>query len=224
MSINNWIKGLNIPGKPDEWEMKKLFRTFNIDIPRGEFLHTDQKFNGTELQQPLVVKVCNSGILHKSDVGGVKLNVKDNIDIVISEMRQAFPGSNLLLEEMIPYSGLEFIIGALVDSDFGPALMVGAGGILTELYKDVSFRLAPITKNEAVRMLRELTVADVLTGYRGSKMDIYSLADLIVSVGELITALGSSFSQLDINPVVFADGKWVALDGMAILNSKSVLN
>ena len=219
MSIKNWISGLNVPGKPDEWEVKELFRFFNINTPRGVLLEPEFAFKGTELQQPLVVKVCDSKILHKSDIGGVKLNVRDDISSIITEMRQAFPGSNLLIEEMVPYSGIEFIIGALVDSDFGPALMVGAGGILTELYKDVTFRLAPISKNEAVRMLRELTVAEVLTGYRGSKMDIYSLADLIVSVGELITALESSFNQLDINPVVFSDGKWVALDGMAILNS-----
>lgn len=218
MSINNWINGLNVPGRPDEWEVKELLTSFNIDTSRGKLLKPEMKFNGTNLQQPLVVKVCDSKILHKSDIGGVKLNVTDDIGTVISEMQQAFPGCNLLVEEMVPYSGLEFIIGALVDPDFGPALMVGAGGILTELYKDVTFRLAPISKNEAVRMLKELTVAEVLMGYRGSKMDIYSLADLIVSVGELITELGSSFNQLDINPVVFSDGKWVALDGMAILN------
>lgn len=218
MIINNWIKGLNVPGKPDEWEVKDLFASFNINTPQGELLKSDQKFEGTKLQQPLVVKVCDSKILHKSDIGGVKLNVRDDISSTINEMRQVFSESNLLIEEMVPYSGIEFIIGALVDPDFGPALMVGAGGILTELYKDVTFRLAPISKNEAVRMLRELTVAEVLTGYRGSKMDISSLADLIVSVGELITELGSSFNQLDINPVVFSDGKWVALDGMAILN------
>lgn len=217
MSINNWINGLNVPGKPDEWEVKELLTSFNINTSRGKLLKPEMKFNGTNLRQPLVVKVCDSKILHKSDIGGVKLNVKDDIGTVISEMQQAFPGCNLLVEEMVPYSGLEFIIGALVDPDFGPALMVGAGGILTELYKDVTFRLAPISRNEAVRMLKELVVAEVLMGYRGSNMDIYSLADLIVSVGELIIELGSSFNQLDINPVVFSHGKWVALDGMVIL-------
>ncbi|MCK5199087.1 MAG: acetate--CoA ligase family protein, partial [Spirochaetales bacterium] len=217
--INNWIKDLNVPGKPDEWEVKELFASFNINTPQGELLKPDQKFEGTKLQHPLVVKVCDSKILHKSDIGGVKLNVKNEIGTVIAEMKQSFPGSNLLIEEMVHYSGLEFIIGALVDPDFGPALMVGAGGILTELYKDVTFRLAPISKNEALRMLRELIVAEVLTGYRGSNMDIYSLADLIVSVGNLITEMGSTFNQFDINPVVFSNGKWIALDGMAILNS-----
>ncbi len=218
MSNNNWIDGLNIPGKPDEWEVKELFKAYSIETPKGILLKPGMEFTGTELEQPLVVKVCDSKILHKSDIGGVKLNVKKDFGKVIAEMNHSFPDSSLLIEEMVPYSGLEFIIGALVDPDFGPALMVGAGGILTELYKDVTFRLAPISKMEALRMLNELTVSEVLTGYRGSKMDISALADLIVSVGTLITELGSSFNQLDINPVVFSDGKWVALDGMAILN------
>ncbi len=218
MNINNWITGLNVPGKPDEWEVKQLFSSFNINTPQGELLKPETAFNGTELNQPLVVKVCDSEILHKTDIGGVKLNVRDDIGAIIAEMRSSFPGSNLLIEEMVPYKGIEFIIGALVDPGFGPALMVGAGGILTELYKDVTFRLAPISKSEAVRMLKELTVAEVLQGYRGSEMDIDSLAFVIVYVGELITELGSNFNQLDINPVVFSDGRWVALDGMAILN------
>jgi len=217
MSIKNWVKSLNIPGKPDEWEVKELFKIYNINTPRGELLRSGDGFVGTQLKKPYVVKVCDPKILHKTDIGGVKLNVEDNLKEVITEMRSLFPDSSLLLEEMVPYSGIEFIIGALVDQDFGPALMVGAGGILTELYKDVKFRLAPIKKAEAVRMLKELTVADILQGYRGSDMELSPLAELVVSVGELVNDLGDTFNQLDMNPVVYSNGKWIALDGMAIL-------
>ncbi len=217
MSIKAWVEGLNIPGKPDEWEVKELFKTYNINTPKGEIVRPEDDFAGTQLKKPYVVKVCDPKILHKTDIGGVKLNVQNNLDEIITQMKLSFPGSNLLVEEMVPYSGIEFIIGALVDQDFGPALMVGAGGILTELYKDVKFRLAPIKKAEAVRMLKELTVADILQGYRGSNMELNPLAELIVSVGKLVNDFGDVFSQLDMNPVVFSRGKWVALDGMAIL-------
>lgn len=217
MSINTWMEGLKISGKPDEWEVKELFKLYNIDIPNGELILSHEKFTDSGLKKPLVVKVCDPKILHKTDIGGVKLNVGDNIKEIIFEMKAAFPESSLLIEEMVPYTGIEFIIGALVDPDFGPALMVGAGGILTELYKDVKFRLAPISKSEAIRMLKELTVADILQGYRGSQMDLSTLADLVVAVGALVNDFGSLFNQLDINPVVFSEGKWVALDGMAIL-------
>ncbi|MCK5674332.1 MAG: acetate--CoA ligase family protein [Spirochaetales bacterium] len=217
MNIKSWIGGLNIPGKPDEWEVKELFKIYNINTPKGEIIRPDDDFSGTHLEEPYVVKVCDPKILHKTDIGGVKLNVQDNLEEIITQMKSAFPGSNLLVEEMVPYSGIEFIIGALVDQDFGPALMVGAGGILTELYKDVKFRLAPIKRAEAVRMLKELTVADILQGYRGSNMELLPLAELIVSVGDLVNDLGDVFSQLDMNPVVFSEGEWIALDGMAIL-------
>ncbi|MCK5199787.1 MAG: acetate--CoA ligase family protein, partial [Spirochaetales bacterium] len=100
MNVNNWIKGLNAPGKPDEWEVKELFKSFNINTPQGELFKPGMEFKGTELQQPLVVKVCNSEILHKTDIGGVELNVKDEIGAVIAKMKSSFPGSNLLIEEM----------------------------------------------------------------------------------------------------------------------------
>ncbi|MCD6397872.1 MAG: acetate--CoA ligase family protein [Spirochaetaceae bacterium] len=219
MSIKTWLKNLNIPGKPDEWEVKELFHSYNITTPLNYLVKPDTDFSNIALKSPYVVKVCDPDILHKTDVGGVKLNITSNLNTVIKNMQDLFSGSSILVEEMVPYSGIEFIIGALVDSDFGPALMVGAGGILTELYKDVKFRLAPLERKEALRMLKELTVADILQGYRGSKMDIGLLADLIVSVGRLVSDLGNNFNHLDINPVVFSEGQWVALDGMAILNS-----
>ncbi len=218
MNINTWLKNLNIPGKPDEWEVKELFHSYNINTPINYLVKPGADFTNISLKSPYVVKVCNPEILHKTDVGGVKLNITSNLNTVIRNMQGLFPGSSILVEEMVPYTGIEFIIGALADPDFGPALMVGAGGILTELYKDVKFRLAPLEKREAVRMLKELTVADILQGYRGSNMDIYTLADLIVSVGNLVNDLGANFNQLDINPVVFSEGKWIALDGMSILN------
>jgi succinyl-CoA synthetase beta subunit len=216
--INKWINSLNIPGKPDEWEVKELFKFFNISTPKGELLRAGDKFINTELTEPYVLKVCDSKILHKTDIGGVKLNIIGDLSSHIREMKLKFPGSSLLIEEMVPYSGIEFILGAVVDQDFGPALMVGAGGILTELYKDVRFRLAPLSKREAISMLKELTVGEILQGYRGSKMDLFSLAELIVSIGDLVMKLGSRFNQLDINPVVFSEGQWIALDGMAILD------
>ena len=219
MSINTWLENLNIAGKPDEWEVKELFQSYDINIPRSQLVRPGSDFSNITLNPPYVVKVCDPEILHKTDVGGVKLNITANPEVVIENMQGLFPGSSILVEEMVPYSGIEFIIGALVDPDFGPAIMVGAGGILTELYKDVKFRLAPLGKGEVLRMLRELTVADILQGYRGSRMDINSLADLIVSVGNLISDLGPNFNQLDINPVVWSKDKWVALDGMSILNS-----
>ena len=217
--IDSWLRGLKNPAKPDEWEVKKLLELKGIRVPEGFVVDTGVSSTPVSLQYPVVVKVCDPDILHKTDVGGVVLNVfeKDYAGTVES-MKERFPESRIMIEEMNSYSGIEFILGGLVDPTFGQAIMIGVGGILTELYKDVTFRLVPLEKDEAFRMLKELTVSAVLQGYRGSKMDIEELAEIIVSVGDLITELGPHFSQLDINPLVYTSKGWTALDGMLLLN------
>ena len=171
--IDSWLEKLNNPGKPDEWEVKNLLRAKGVRVPEGFLIDIGDNINSTEVNFPVVVKVCDSGILHKTDVGGVALNISEkNFKETVQKMREKFPESRLLIEEMRSFSGIEFILGGLVDPTFGPAIMIGAGGILTELYKDVTFRLVPLDKGEALRMLEELTVSAVLRGYRGSEMDI----------------------------------------------------
>jgi len=118
---------------------------------------------------------------------------------------------------MVPVRGPEFILGALSDPVFGPAVMAGAGGILAELYKDVVFRLAPCTNAEAGRMLSELTIFPVLTGFRGSSMDISDLKKIISLFSQLAAAVTAEGAQLDINPLVWTGDEWLVLDGKAVL-------
>lgn len=217
--IDSWLKNVKIEGKPDEWEVKNLLKSIGIQVPEGFVINPEEERSPVQLTFPVVVKVCDSAILHKTEVGGVALNVfEDTYSEAVQKMQAKFPQSRILVEEMSSYSGIEFILGGLVDPTFGQAIMIGAGGILTELYKDVTFRLVPLDKEEALRMLKELTVSAVLQGYRGSKMDMEELAEIIVSVGDLITKLGPHFSQLDINPLVYTKKGWAALDGMLVLN------
>ncbi len=217
--IDSWLESLRIKMKPDEWEVKKLLKERGVRVPAGALVENTHGGVVNGLSFPVVVKVCDSAILHKTDVGGVVLNVEEkDLSCTIEAMKAKFPGSRILVEEMHHFSGIEFILGGLVDPTFGPAIMIGAGGILTELYRDVTFRLVPLDKAEALRMLQELTVSAVLTGYRGSRMDIGEMADIVVIVGDLITELGSHFNQLDINPMVYTQEGWSALDGMLVLN------
>ena len=217
--IASWLQSLQTPFFPDEWEVKQLLKKKAINIPEGFVINAGEDIQPESVPFPAVIKVCDPKILHKTDAGGVALNVtKETFSNTVASMRLHFPGKRLLIEKMSSYEGIEFILGGLVDPTFGPAIMIGAGGILTELYKDVTFRLVPLNRKEALRMLRELTVAEVLEGYRGSTMDILTLADCIVTVGDLIFEMGDHFNQLDINPLVYSDGKWTALDGMMVLN------
>lgn len=214
-----WLKGIKVKNKPNEWEVKELFKLVGLETPVGCLLRSGETLKKSELNYPVVAKVCDSSILHKTDIGGVHLNIsEDTIDSVIESLRSIFPSKDILVEEMVKYSNPELIIGSMVDPVFGPAIMVGAGGILTELYEDVTFRLVPLTEKQANIMLGELKISELLNGYRGEKMDRKSLVKILCNISVLVDAIGDDFSQLDINPIVFTGEKWVSLDGVLILN------
>ena len=216
--IDLWLKSLRIEGKPDEWESKELLSQIGINVPEGRRIMPGENVDFEELEFPLVLKVCDPDILHKTEQGGVKLNVtQDNFLEVKKELEIKFPSSPILSEAMCRITGTEFILGGLLDPVFGPAVMAGAGGVLTELYKDAVFRLCPCTKAEAVRMLKELKISPVLEGYRGSPLDLDSLAEIVSKVSRLFDSFEGELSQIDINPLVYSGGSWTALDCVFIM-------
>jgi succinyl-CoA synthetase beta subunit len=216
-SINNFL----VPGFPDEFETKLIISAYGISTPRGVRLLPEERFDKTKFVYPAVVKVCSAQILHKTDQNGIIMGVEsDKIEETLNEFRIKFPHTPILVEEQIHFQGPELIVGALLDPVFGPAVMVGAGGVLTELYKDVAFRLAPLTVQEAGRMIRELTIAPAFSGYRGLKCDLESLSRIISATADFAAGYGECFSQLDINPLVFSNNKWIALDAKLVLNQE----
>ena len=224
-TIVRWEKSIALQGKPNEWESKNLLEEAGIPAQTGLLLLPGETLRekclsaGCSLSYPAVVKVCSGEILHKTEVGGISLNVsEEQLPGEIERIRTLFPGVPLSISEMIRYEGSEIILGALYDPTFGPAVMVGAGGILTELYNDVSFRLAPCPREEAARMLRELTIFPVLDGYRGMASTWEHLAVIIENVSHLAAALIREGCQLDINPIVWTGSSWLALDAMVILS------
>lgn len=219
-----WLNKLEIEKKPNEWEVKKLFKEVGLKTPNGFLLKSGESFDDTYLKYPLAVKVCDSKVHHKTELGGLHLNVSSlSISNAIKDIRHKFPGSNILIEEMANYSDSEFIIGGLIDPIFGPAIMFGAGGILTELFNDVTFRLAPISINQGIQMLKELKISELFNGYRGSNLNLESLAHLLRKVSELIVAIGDDFDQLDINPIVYTKNGWIPLDGVILLKEKELI-
>jgi succinyl-CoA synthetase beta subunit len=215
ISTDNFL----VPGYPDEFETKSLISEYGIPTPRGIRLLPEEKFDKNKFNYPVVVKVCSAQILHKTDQGGVVIGVEsDKIEEILKEFEKKFPHTPILVEEQIHFRGPELIVGALVDPAFGPAVMVGAGGVLTELYKDVAFRLAPVTIQEAGRMIQELTIAPACSGYRGIACDLENLSRIISATADFAAGFGERFSQLDINPLVFSGNKWIALDAKLVLN------
>jgi len=208
-----WLKSLGNKKNPDEFDAKQLVKLYSIKVPEGKRLGPEDSLDIEGIQSPYVIKVCSSSILHKTELQGVVLNndresVSDNFKM----MQARFVNENILVENQTNFMGPEFIIGIIKDSALGHAVMVGAGGVLTEIYKDTSFRLAPCSVNEAKDMIDELVLSPIFENFRGILLDKGKLAVTISQVSKLADDLGDSLSQLDINPIVFSDGDWIALD------------
>jgi succinyl-CoA synthetase beta subunit len=222
-ATERWLRSLRVPFKPDELESKQLLAGYGIAVPEGRRLGTGDSLDplpGAETGL-WILKVCSAEILHKTEAGGVRTNLgRHDLPVVLESLRSRFPGTDLLVEEQVRYTGPELILGALQDTALGPAVMVGAGGVLTELYRDVSFRLAPCPPEECRRMLGELTISPVLQGYRGIDLDTDALAETVNRVGRIAVDLGSRFQQLDVNPVVYSGNRWIALDAKIVLGEE----
>ncbi len=178
-----------------------------------------------QLGKPLVMKILSPEILHKSDVGGVKIGLKDADGIakayreMLAEVASKNPSARL--EGVILYpqveDGLEVIIGVTRDISFGPVIMFGLGGIFVEVVKDIVFRAIPITEKDARQMISEIKNAKVLKGWRGHKpVDLNLLSDLLCKVSQLITD-HPEIEEMDLNPVrILDDNHMVVLDAKII--------
>jgi acyl-CoA synthetase (NDP forming) len=213
----------------DEGAGKQLLSAFGINVPQSCVAKgvADVDAAMKALKTPVVVKVMSPDILHKSDAGGVKINLHSVVDVkaAITDMLAApqIKGARIdgfLIEEMAP-AGHELVIGGLRDPDFGPLVMVGLGGIFVEILKDVSFRLCPITRIDAEEMLAELKGAAILKGARGTKpASLDAIIDVLLKVGGddgLLLQYAADISEADINPLIVSDTAAVAVDARFIL-------
>ncbi|MFZ6006928.1 MAG: acetate--CoA ligase family protein [Nitrospirota bacterium] len=189
-----------------EHEVKGLFKTMGFSVPDGIFIPEDTQLSAVSLQlsalsYPLVAKVSSSKIISKSDVKGIRLGIKneDELNNAVSELMQIEHAEGVLVEEMAP-QGLEVIVGGVIDGQFGPIVMFGLGGVFVELFKDVSFGLAPLKKDDALWLIRQIKGYRLLEGYRGNPpIDIDALINIIVSVSEMMAT--NLIKEIDLNPI-----------------------
>ncbi len=184
-----------------------------------------------EIGYPVVAKIVSPDILHKTDAGGVKLNLKTDEEVknafneILENAKKYKSDAKIIGVNIQPFAkeGIaELIIGMTTDPQFGPALMFGLGGIFVEIYKDVSFRVCPITEYDAREMIREIKAFPILDGFRGRpKADIDTLVDILLKISKLAVE-NPEIDQLDLNPViVYEKGKGVAVvDARIILKEK----
>lgn len=183
-----------------------------------------------EMPFPVVLKVDSPDILHKTDAGGVKLNLRSEKDClrafeeIMASCRAYKPDAvihGVLVQEMVP-SGTEMIIGVKNDRQFGPMLMVGLGGVFVEVFKDVSLSPCPLTRKDALNMLKKLKGYRLLTGFRGSApCDIDALCELMLKISQYAVENKDLIKEMDLNPVfVYEAGQGICVTDALIVKAQ----
>lgn len=216
-----------------EIEAKRVFTLYGLPVTTTELSKSedDAAQLAKKIGYPVVMKIVSPDILHKSDAGGVKVNIKDETSLrdayktILKNAKAYKPDARIhgiAIQEMAPW-GTEVILGSVNDATFGPTMMFGLGGIFVEVLKDVTFRVAPVPSGQAARMLDEIRGAPILAGARGeSPRDKQALADIICQYSAMIYDLSDEVSESDANPVlVYEEGKGVkVVDARIILKKK----
>jgi acetyltransferase len=215
-----------------ELEARDVIEAYGFRLPRNIVASTAKSVlrNAGDIGYPLVMKIVSPDILHKSDFGGVRIGIKTGEDALTAyhdmraRARRLLPDADIrgvALQEYIA-GGKEVILGMTRDPQFGPLLMFGLGGIYVEVLKDVSFRIAPISVQDACAMVREIRSYPLLTGVRGEKpADIDAIVESLLRLSQLVTDF-PEIMELDVNPLkVFAKGEGaIALDARLTLQGE----
>ncbi len=201
-----------------ENEVKDLLKEYGIGTTKYKLVNKIEDLENLELKFPVALKVCSSKILHKTDVGGVKLDIKDMDELkkTFKDFRKKFPKENLLVDQMAE-KGVEIIIGLIQDPTFGLSIMCGIGGIFTELYKDVTFRVVPIVKFDAEQMVEEIKGKKLLEGFRNIPANKQLVIDLLIRVSKIGEELKDHIDEMDLNPV------FVYKDNICVVDAKLIL-
>ncbi|MGQ4913665.1 MAG: acetate--CoA ligase family protein [Candidatus Asgardarchaeia archaeon] len=213
----------------NEIEAKTIVSSYGISVAKTTVAKNEDEAVkiANEIGYPVVLKIFSPDVLHKSDVGGVKINLKSDSDVknafneIINNVKKHVPNARIegvVVQEFAP-QGLEVIIGGIYDKFFGPTIMFGLGGVWVEILKDVTFRLAPIDKQEAEDMIKEIKGYPLLTGYRGSPpVDLDALKDALVKASQLMNDF-QEIGEMDLNPTMaYEKGK-----GIKVVDARIIL-
>jgi acetate---CoA ligase (ADP-forming) len=217
-------------GDAEAWD---ILTAYDLAIPKSRLAKTSEQAVeiAAEIGFPVVLKIASPDILHKTDVGGVKVGlesadqVRDAFDLMIFRTERYLPDAEIWgcqVQEMAPPGGTEILIGMNRDPQFGPLVTFGLGGIFVEALKDVTFRIAPFTRKDAEDMLREIRSKSLLDGVRGNPpLDKDAIVDTLLRIGQLVQDF-PEIAELDINPlIVYPEGQGaIAIDMRLVLESE----
>ena len=213
-------------------EARAIMQAYGMRIPRSQVAESPEEAIqvARKIGYPVVLKIASPDILHKTDVGGVKVglenaeDVGDAFELMLYRTQRYVPEARIwgcLVQEMVPGGGLEVLVGMNRDPQFGPLVTFGLGGIYVETLKDVTFRVAPFTKQDAEQMLEEIRAHALLDGVRGKPgVDKHAIVETLLRVGQLVLDF-PEIVEVDINPlVVYPHGQGaVAIDMRLVLSS-----
>ncbi len=214
--------------KPWGWilepDAKRVLSLAGINVPRYKWAQTlEEALQFAEgVGYPLVAKVVSPKVIHKTEQKGVELGIHNKIALAEAFHRlSSFDGAKgVLVEESI--QGIELIIGAKIDFQFGPVVLMGMGGTGVEIYQDTSLRMAPITAEDSESMLNGLKAHRLLEGYRGAEpINRQALGSMLTAFSRLVMALDERVSSIDLNPVFCSAKECVVGDARIMLPSQT---
>ena len=212
----------------DEPAAKRALSAYGLAVPRGVTLAPGMAPALEGLRGPFAVKLVSPDASHKSDVGGVRLGLRDaqEVHAAVREMEALGRAKGLrvdavLVEEMAPV-GVELAIGGVIDARFGPVLMLGLGGVFIEIFADIAFRVCPLERRDAQEMIDELRAAPLLRGARGREpVDEKSVVEAMLALGGpggLLVELESEIAEIDVNPLMSSSRGAIACDARIVLS------
>lgn len=211
-----------------EESAKAILTEYGIKVPPYALVKDAQEAQdkAKQLGFPLVAKIVSPDILHKTDVKGVRVGLKteqevrDAFDDMYKRLSSKYHTKGVILEKMVE-SGLEVIVGLQNDPQFGPVIMFGLGGIYTEIFKDVAFRILPITPEDVEEMIEDLKGKSMLYGFRGSQpIDTSMLSDMLIKIGQLGLDAAPYYESVDFNPIILYPNDYFVVDAKILLREK----
>jgi len=204
-----------------EFESRLVIESAGVFVAAAALTKTkeDAIQEAEKMGYPVVMKGCSAELSHKTEAGMVALNItnSDEVAQVFDELTGKAKNLDGVLVEKMVRGSREFVIGLSRDSSFGPCVMFGLGGIFTEALKDVTFRVAPLTREDALEMIDEIKTKKLLGEFRGSPaVDREALAKALIGVGDLGIKY-DSIAEIDINPLIICGDKPVAVDALVVL-------
>jgi len=222
--LNNQIKTVLEASRARGWvtepDAKHLLSAAGLTVPRFTTVTEPGEIESAAagIGFPLAAKIVSGRILHKSDHGGVKTGIttKNELTAAFERFSRLDGFEAMLVEEMV--SGLELIIGAKIDEQFGPVVLLGIGGTGVEIYQDVSLRMAPVGPDDVASMIKGLKAGRLLSGYRGGVVvDADELTRTMICFSEFVMASAEMIVSIDLNPVMCSAEKCVVADARIML-------